>query len=141
MGYGSSLQLSKRILHLPLFFFVLVCVDDYSSPFSIPIFLLLRSRAKERNMATATATQTVTITYANVGVRPPVFVAGSFTDPKWQPQELGYSVESADSKVSGPLQTQYQFSRSFNISPGRWQYKFRLGLGEWWLCDENAETG
>lgn len=34
-----------------------------------------------------------------------------------------------------------KFSKTFNISPGTYQYKFRLGYGDWWICDEDSNIG
>jgi len=69
-----------------------------------------------------------TIAYQRAGTIPPIFVAGSFCE--WQPQELDHR------EVEG----EYQFSKSFNIQPGTYQYKFRLGHGDWWICDDSAPT-
>ena len=27
------------------------------------------------------------------------------------------------------------------VNPGDYQYKYRLGPGDWWVCDDSAETG
>lgn len=73
---------------------------------------------------------TFTITYAKPGTLPPLFVAGSFSSPPWEPQELHQDDEGSDS-----------FSRTFSVVPGTYQYKFRLGTGDWWVVDETQETG
>ncbi len=74
---------------------------------------------------------TLTITYSKPGTVPPIFVAGSFTSPPWEPQELdGNGGEGSGS-----------FSRAFSVDPGTYQYKFRLGTGDWWVVDDTQETG
>jgi hypothetical protein len=77
------------------------------------------------------ANSTVTINYKQPGTTPPIFVAGSFTEPLWQPTELDYE------QVNG----EYIFSKSFEVMPGRHQYKFRIGNGDWWICDNAKDTG
>ena len=46
-----------------------------------------------------------------------------------------YSVDST------LIQVDYMFWRSFDICPGVWNYKYRIGLNDWTICDHNAETG
>ncbi|KAA6413704.1 MAG: hypothetical protein FRX48_02065 [Lasallia pustulata] len=75
----------------------------------------------------------ITITYKHPGARPPVYVAGSFTAPAWEPQELkAVPVSEGDDP-------EYVFSKQFDVAVGDWQYKFRLGEGDWWACDENTD--
>lgn len=38
-------------------------------------------------------------------------------------------------QVSG----EFTFVRSFEVEEGEYQYKFRLGPGDWWVCDEARE--
>ena len=78
--------------------------------------------------------QRVQIIYPYPGARSPVFLAGSFTDPPWQPRQLRCEETEAG---------EFQFSESFDIAAGEWQYKFCLGLnspGERWLCDNKTRT-
>lgn len=94
-------------------------------------------------MAGSSKTQNIKITYVSPRARPPIFVAGSFTDPPWQPQELEYVLEQPDD-IGTDIQSetsQYRFFRTFQVEEGRWQYKFRLGFGDWWVCDEHTEKG
>ena len=77
------------------------------------------------------AASNVTISYQRLGTRPPMFVAGSFTEPLWVAQEL----DQRD--VDG----EYIFSKAFEVKPGTYQYKFRVGYSDWWICDEANETG
>ncbi|KAI4207493.1 MAG: hypothetical protein LQ346_000538 [Caloplaca aetnensis] len=87
-------------------------------------------------MAGSEATYPVKISFGSLGACPPVYVAGSFTVPEWQPQELNYSVnESDEDKVVE--QPSYTFSRTFDVPVGTFQYKFRLGQGDWWVCGGN----
>ena len=81
----------------------------------------------------------VKITYKHTGARPPVYVAGSFTTPAWEPQELeAMPVSEADKTSVASDGSEYAFSKQFEVAVGDWQYKFRLGEGDWWVCDESA---
>lgn len=74
----------------------------------------------------------VTITFRRPGTSPPVFVAGSFSEPQWQPQEMTYSTDG---------QGEYEFKAEVFAAPGSSiQYKFRVGHGDWWLLDERADS-
>lgn len=35
---------------------------------------------------------------------------------------------------------EWEFSKTFPAAKGEYQYKFRLGPGDWWVCDENKPT-
>ena len=35
---------------------------------------------------------------------------------------------------------QWEFSKTFSAAKGEHQYKFRLGPGDWWVCDESKPT-
>ncbi|KAF7504068.1 hypothetical protein GJ744_002833 [Endocarpon pusillum] len=76
------------------------------------------------------ASTVITLTYRKLGTIPPVFVAGSFSEPPWEAQELSQDAEEGSGS----------FSRTFSITPGTYQYKFRLGTGDWWVTDETQET-
>jgi ATP-dependent RNA helicase MRH4 len=70
-----------------------------------------------------------TISYSKFGTKPPIFVAGTFTDPEWTPQEMQYTHGS-----DGEL----MFTAEAFIQPDTdYQYKFRLGNGDWWVLDES----
>ncbi|KAL8723032.1 MAG: hypothetical protein Q9225_000574 [Loekoesia sp. 1 TL-2023] len=90
-------------------------------------------------MAEGKPTYPITITFTSPGACPPVYVAGSFTVPEWQPQELEYSVvEHKDAAADN--QPNYIFSRTLSLPEGTFQYKFRLGHeGNWWVCDSNVD--
>ncbi|MCJ1260367.1 hypothetical protein MMC22_000227 [Lobaria immixta] len=92
-------------------------------------------------MVGSSNTQNIRISYASPGAQPPIFVAGSFTDPPWQPQELEYFLEQPDDNGTGTQSeiSQYRFTKNIAVGEGKWQYKFRLGLGGWWVCDERTD--
>ncbi|KAI1488127.1 hypothetical protein F5X96DRAFT_106474 [Biscogniauxia mediterranea] len=74
----------------------------------------------------------VTFTFHKDGTQPPVFVAGSFSDPSWQPQEM-----DAAMKENG----EYSFTKHVEVGDAsEIQYKFRIGLGDWWTIDSTADT-
>ncbi|KXT06822.1 hypothetical protein AC578_7198 [Pseudocercospora eumusae] len=68
----------------------------------------------------------VTITYGSPGLQPPVYICTSLSDPEWEPIEM---------EVSGDTQGGYKFTKTFTVSEGEYQYKLRLGPGDWWVCD------
>lgn len=35
---------------------------------------------------------------------------------------------------------EWEFSKTFSAAKGEYQYKFRLGPGDWWVCDESKPT-
>ncbi len=75
----------------------------------------------------------VTLTYATPGAQPPIFLAGSFSEPAWQPQEM----ESKTDENGG-----LHFHKEIQVDEGgEFQYKFRIGLGDWWALNEQAPTG
>lgn len=80
----------------------------------------------------AMKTTEITITFSKTGVQPPVHLAGSFSDPAWQPKLMQYTI--------GP-DKQYRFHAEIYVDSGSsYQYKFRVGEGGWWLLDENSPT-
>lgn len=81
----------------------------------------------------------VTITFSSPGAKPPVFVAGTFTEPPWEPHELGFEI--CTPKDGNGHVPEYYFFKNFDVAAGEYQYKFRLGPGDWWVCDENEEIG
>ena len=75
----------------------------------------------------------VTIQYAKPGTQPPIFVAGSFSDPAWQPQEMEYTVDANG---------EHTYTKEVHIEPAKeYQYKFRMGGGDWWVLNEDSPTG
>ncbi|KAK7530155.1 uncharacterized protein J3D65DRAFT_640359 [Phyllosticta citribraziliensis] len=77
----------------------------------------------------------VTITFYHPSTSPPVFVATSLTNPPWQVVEMDVKQERTP---SGDLIFEKKFDA---VEAGEYQYKFRLGPGDWWVCDDNAPTG
>jgi hypothetical protein len=69
------------------------------------------------------------ITFSKPDIQGPVYVAGSFTE--WSPIEM-----TCESTASG----QNKFSYTTDLNPGKFQYKFRLGPGDWWVLDESTPT-
>lgn len=66
----------------------------------------------------------VTIEFSSPGLQPPVFVSSSLNG--WQPTEM----ECTKSEHG-----RYSFSKTFTAEEGEYQYKLRLGPGDWWICD------
>ncbi|KAM0701744.1 hypothetical protein Q7P35_010653 [Cladosporium inversicolor] len=80
---------------------------------------------------TAAMAHKVTITYSSPGLQPPVYITTSLSDPQWELLEMGCS-----EAPSG----EWEFSKTFPAAKGEYQYKFRLGPGDWWVCDESKPT-
>lgn len=83
----------------------------------------------------ASTKHTVEITFRNPGAKPPVYVTGAFTIPPWEQMEMEYH------SIQDDQPNEYIFSKRCQVAEGRWQYKFRLGTGDWWVCDESTEIG
>jgi hypothetical protein len=87
----------------------------------------------------------VRITYAHTGSVPPVYLAGSFTTPPWEPQEMQYTELQSKEVESGEggqqAQPEYEFYKELDVKEGQWQYRFRVGQGDLWVLDRNAPTG
>ncbi|KAK0722733.1 hypothetical protein B0T26DRAFT_674406 [Lasiosphaeria miniovina] len=72
------------------------------------------------------------ITYQRPNTRPPIFVAGTYSDPPWQPEEMEYTTNAEGHHV---------FMKEVFAKPGsKIQYKFRVGTGDWWAVDERSHT-
>ncbi|KAI7675112.1 hypothetical protein KC318_g1160 [Hortaea werneckii] len=69
----------------------------------------------------------VTVEYAHAGLQPPVFVCTNLSEPQWQPIEM-----DKEKRANG----EYRFFKSFSAAEGEYQYKLRLGPGDWWVTDE-----
>jgi hypothetical protein len=73
----------------------------------------------------------VVITYSKLGIQPPIYVAGSFCN--WQPQEMQHTIDELG---------EYRFTKDVEVEEGKeYQYKFRVGEGDWWLLNEDEQTG
>ena len=74
----------------------------------------------------------VTIGYQKPGTQPPIFVAGSWSQPPWQPVPMDYVA----------VNSEYLFTKIVHVSAGEEiQYKFRIGHGDWWALQEDADKG
>jgi len=71
--------------------------------------------------------QPVTIEYVHAGLQPPVYVFTSLSDPQWDAVEMNREQTGDD---------EYRFYKTFSAEEGEYQYKFRLGPGDWWALDE-----
>ncbi|KAL2752522.1 hypothetical protein ACRALDRAFT_2029739 [Sodiomyces alcalophilus JCM 7366] len=81
---------------------------------------------------TAVSKVPATVTFQKPGTQPPLFIAGSFSDPPWEPQEMPFTTDEAGEHV---------FTKTIHLSPGsQVQYKLRVGLGDWWILNEGAPT-
>ncbi|RDW65272.1 hypothetical protein BP5796_09964 [Coleophoma crateriformis] len=70
------------------------------------------------------------VKFAHPGTQPPVYVAGSFS--QWEPQEMQYTTNENN---------EHEFYKEVKAEAGKeYQYKFRLGPGDWWVLDETAPT-
>lgn len=80
----------------------------------------------------ATPKMPLTITYRHFGTQPPIFIAGEFSDPPWELQEMEYTTDEAGEHI---------FKKQVLAAPGsQIQYKFRVGTGDWWVLNEDAPT-
>ncbi|KAM0716607.1 hypothetical protein Q7P37_008052 [Cladosporium fusiforme] len=79
----------------------------------------------------ATMAQKVTITYSSPGLQPPVYITTSLSDPQWDLLEMDCSELPGGER---------EFVKTFHAEEGEYQYKFRLGPGDWWVCDEDKPT-
>ncbi|KAF2763321.1 hypothetical protein EJ05DRAFT_472233 [Pseudovirgaria hyperparasitica] len=76
----------------------------------------------------------VTLTFTSPGAKPPIYVAGSFTRPPWTAIEMD---QAEDAPNGDPV-----FIKTFDdVETGEYQYKYRLGNGDWWMLNEKVETG
>lgn len=74
----------------------------------------------------------VKLTYSHAGLQAPVFVTTSLSEPQWEPLEMAY-VKKDDGEL--------EFHQEFEVEEGQYQYKYRLGPGDWWALDESKPTG
>jgi hypothetical protein len=75
----------------------------------------------------------VTVKYSKPGAQPPLFLAGSFSEPAWHAQEMQYTTNEAG---------EHEFYKEVQVEEGSaYQYKFRIGEGDWWLLNEDSPTG
>jgi ATP-dependent RNA helicase MRH4, mitochondrial len=71
-----------------------------------------------------------TVKYRKPGVQPPVFVAGSFTNPEWVPREMNWVIDERGENL---------FTADIEVEPGRdYQYKFKVGYANEWDLDDQS---
>lgn len=81
----------------------------------------------------ATRKTIVTIEFSKPGIQPPLYLAGSFSDPAWQPKQMQFTLSKDN---------EYHFHTEVEVEGGsQYQYKFRVGEGDWWALNEDAPTG
>ncbi|KAK3692936.1 hypothetical protein B0T22DRAFT_436155 [Podospora appendiculata] len=70
-----------------------------------------------------------TITYQKPGTQPPLFVAGTFSDPPWEAYEMDYTTDANGEHI---------FNKEIWGKPGsKVHYKFRVGTGDWWVLNDD----
>lgn len=74
-----------------------------------------------------------TVKYHKPGTTPPVYLAGSFSEPVWQPKEMEHTV-AEDNELDFHSEVQVEEGREY-------QYKFRIGDGDWWVLNEDSPSG
>ncbi|GKU13399.1 unnamed protein product [Fusarium langsethiae] len=73
-----------------------------------------------------------TITYNKPGTVPPVFLAGSFSDPQWELQEMECITDQNG---------EHTFRSEVMLEPEQdYQFKLRIGHDNWWVLAENYPT-
>jgi hypothetical protein len=73
----------------------------------------------------------VTVRFSKPGFQPPIYLAGSFSE--WQPQEMQYTLNEHN---------EHQYYKELEVELGKeYQYKFRIGQGDWWVLDEDSQIG
>ena len=86
------------------------------------------------------AGETVTISVRRP-IDDPVFVAGTFSEPQWEPLELSSKMVDTEPDEEGLVSTEYLFYRELELSPGQYQYRFREGASGPWFHDEAVKHG
>lgn len=75
---------------------------------------------------------TVSITFSKKGAQPPVYLAGSFSTPAWQPALMQFTTAKDN---------EHQFNADIDVDEGaEYQYKFRIGEGDW-VLNEYSPAG
>lgn len=75
----------------------------------------------------------MTITFRKAGVRPPVYLAGTFSDPAWQPREMQLTEDGAG---------EHCFTAQVPVQPGlEYRYRFRAGEDGDWVLDDHGSMG
>ncbi|TWU76731.1 hypothetical protein ED733_003735 [Metarhizium rileyi] len=72
----------------------------------------------------------VTLSYRKRGLAPPVSVAGSFSDPQWELQEMHGVIDESG---------EHHFTLQIPVEPGKeYYYRFKVANQDGWVLDEHA---
>ncbi|KAM0222608.1 hypothetical protein ACHAQD_004208 [Fusarium lateritium] len=72
------------------------------------------------------------VTYKKPGTSPPIFIAGSFSDPPWELQEMDCATDQDG---------EHTFQSKLMLEPDQdYQFKLRIGHDNWWVLAENYPT-
>jgi len=75
----------------------------------------------------------VTVRYSRPATIPPIYLAGSFSEPAWHPQEMQHTINEHN---------EYGYHKEVEVEEGKeYQYKFRIGDGDWWMLNEDSPMG
>lgn len=75
----------------------------------------------------------VTISFRKPGTQPPVFLAGSFSDPAWQLRPMQCTRDDSGEN---------HFTAQASVQPGlEYRYKFKLGDDGGWVLDQHSSVG
>lgn len=75
----------------------------------------------------------VNITHRAPGIQPPLYIAGSFSNPQWVPEPMEYTTDKDGV---------YTFTKTVRVKPNSsYQYKYRVGETDWWILNEDAPIG
>ncbi|OAA33789.1 hypothetical protein AAL_01254 [Moelleriella libera RCEF 2490] len=78
------------------------------------------------------AMSTVTVSFRKRGIAPPVFIAGTFSDPAWELQETQCVTDEFG---------EHHFAAQLPVTAGRdYLYKFKAGRDGDWFLDQHAGT-
>ena len=86
------------------------------------------------------AGETVTISIRRP-VDDAIFVAGTFSEPQWEPVELNSKTVETEPDDEGLTSTEFLFYHDVKLSPGQYQYRFREGATGPWFHDEAVKHG
>lgn len=85
--------------------------------------------------------ETVTISIRRPTETPAIYVAGTFSNPEWEPLELSAKPVERKDADGNSTTTEYLFSREVELPEGQYQYRFREGSDGPWFHDEDAKHG
>ncbi|KAI1464958.1 uncharacterized protein F4812DRAFT_146301 [Daldinia caldariorum] len=109
---------------------ILHSIDPRKASISHELVIIPKSASNSSDMSHQKVP--ITFTYKKDEVDPPIYVAGSFSDPPWQPQEMDVAIDQHGGRL---------FTKQVMVDDGtEIYYKFRIGQGDWWALDETADT-